>query len=97
MEVIGAGSILPSFFQCKEKDNERNGRNKLDDEGTKPRCLENVILDIPCYSTMITEHLFPGAATVARGTICHVLAHTPTSLEGGTYINFDHMPVKSYP
>ena len=29
----------------------------------------------------------PGAATVARGTIYLVLAHTPTSLEGGTDIN----------
>ena len=31
--------------QCKEKDNERNGRNKLDEEGTKPRCVEEGFVD----------------------------------------------------
>ena len=89
MEVIGAGSILPSCFQCKEKDNERNGRNKLDDEGTKPRYFENMISPVSIFlvtrQSSITLQLFPGAATVARGTIFHVFAHTPTSLEGGTH------------
>ena len=35
VETLSHPPILS--YQCKEKDNERNGRNKLDEEGTKPR------------------------------------------------------------